>query len=388
MTILLFFAVLFLLILVHEWGHFIVAKKTGMRVDEFGIGFPPKLFGFKWGETEYTFNLLPIGGFVRIWGENPTDVGFSPLPDEGGDGRSERSEAGQGGTRSISTDYSKAFNARPKWAQALVLVAGVAMNIIFAWLLFTAALMVGVPAAADESDANAVGSLSVLGVLPDSPAQAAGIPVGATIQRLSVRDETLGNPTPTTFRDFIQAHPTQEIEIIYRKGETEERVVLSPESGLVEDDVGRAAVGVSLAFTTIKQEPLHRALWLGAQSTVDSFLAITMGLFGLLSQTVSGTADFSQVAGPIGIAGLVGDAAEFGFTSLMLFTAMISLNLAVINLLPIPALDGGRLVFVAIEAVTKREIPPVWAMRVNFAGFAFLMLLMLLVTYGDIVKIL
>lgn len=374
MTILLFFAVLFLLILVHEWGHFIVAKKTGMRVDEFGIGFPPKLFGKKWGETEYTFNALPIGGFVRIFGEN--------YEDEPG------SVSGESGGVSTNKENSRAFSARPKWAQALVLVAGVAMNILFAWLLFTAALMVGVPAAADESDPNVTGSLSVLGVLPGSPAAVAGIPVGATIERITAGTETREDLTPTSFRDFVFNHATEEIEITYRKGETEERVVLSAESGLVESDEERMAVGVSLAFTTIKQEPIHRALLLGAQSTYDSFIAISMGLWGLLSQTVSGTADFSQVAGPIGIAGLVGEAAEFGFTSLMLFTAMISLNLAVINLLPIPALDGGRLVFVAIEAITKREIPPVWAMRVNFTGFALLMLLMVAVTYGDIVKLL
>lgn len=378
-SILLFFAVLFVLILVHEWGHFIVAKKTGMRVDEFGIGFPPKLFGRKYGETEYTLNALPIGGFVRIFGEN--------YEEEVTKAASAADEAANSSVPVKSADYARAFSARPKWAQALVLVAGVTMNILFAWLLFTAALMVGVPAAADESDPSVTGSLSVLGVLPDSPAEAAGIPIGATILRLAAGADTLDAPTPSSFRDFIQAHPTEEIAIIYSKGETEERVVLSPESGLVEDDETRAAVGVSLAFTTIKQEPLLQALWLGAESTYNSFIAIAMGLWGLLSQTVSGTADFSQVAGPIGIAGLVGEAAEFGFTSLMLFTAMISLNLAVINLLPIPALDGGRLVFVAIEAITKREIPPVWAMRVNLAGFACLMLLMILVTYSDIVKI-
>ncbi|MEZ4200443.1 MAG: site-2 protease family protein [Candidatus Paceibacterota bacterium] len=111
------FIVLFVLILVHEWGHFIVAKKTGMRVDEFGIGFPPKLFGIKRGETEYTFNLLPIGGFVKILGENGVD-----------------------GETLSETDRARAFSARPRFAQALVLVAGVAMNILFAWFLFVLVL--------------------------------------------------------------------------------------------------------------------------------------------------------------------------------------------------------------------------------------------------------
>lgn len=361
----LFFAVLFVLILVHEWGHFIVAKKTGMRVDEFGIGFPPKLFGFKKGETEYTFNALPIGGFVRIWGENY---------DEETNGLNEN-------------EGSRAFSARPKWAQALVLVAGVAMNIIFAWFLLSAALMIGVPSAADENEPGANASLTIMGVLPDSPAAEAGIPAGATVLSLSTDSSTLASPSPSSFRDFIVDNAGQDVKVIYEKGSEVTEAVMMAEAGIVSDDNERPAIGVSLSYTEIAKEPIHRALYLGAIATWDSLLAIAKGLTSLLAQTVTGTADFSQVAGPIGIAGLVGDAAEFGWTSLMLFTAMISLNLAVINLLPVPALDGGRLVFVAIEAVTKKEIPPIWAMRVNMVGFAFLMLLMILVTYGDITKL-
>jgi regulator of sigma E protease len=121
--------------------------------------------------------------------------------------------------------------------------------------------------------------------------------------------------------------------------------------------------------------------------TIDTTGKIAMGLWGLLSAAVVGEADFSQVAGPVGIVNYVGDAAALGFTSLLLFTAIISLNLAVVNLLPIPALDGGRLVFVAIEAITRRPIPPVWAGRVNLAGFAFLMLLMLAATINDVIKL-
>src|SRR3989338_6883139 len=130
MSILIFFLVLFVLILVHEWGHFIAAKKTGMRVDEFGIGFPPKLFGVKKGETEYTFNALPIGGFVRIFGENP-----AAIEDEEG-------------------DKARAFGSRPYWAQAVVLVAGVTMNVIFSFFFFIITFMIGVPTAVEEATAS------------------------------------------------------------------------------------------------------------------------------------------------------------------------------------------------------------------------------------------
>lgn len=368
MTVLLFLVVLFVLILVHEWGHYIVAKKTGMRVDEFGIGFPPKLFGVRWGETEYTLNALPIGGFVRIFGENFEEDGAS----------------------ADASDRARAFSARPKWAQALVLIAGVAMNILFAWFLFVVALMVGVPAAADPENPSANAQLSIVAVLSDSPAEAAGIPIGATVRELATADgaAVLVQPTPQSFQDFIVTHGTQAVTVEYEKDGVTETATLQPVDGVVASDTDRPAIGVSLAFTEIKRESFATAIWQGAESTWRALGAITVGLSSLLVQSIQGTADFSQVAGPIGIAGLVGDAAEFGFTSLLLFTAMISLNLAVINLLPIPALDGGRLVFVAIEAIARREISPVWMMRVNLVGFAFLMLLMLAVTYGDIMRLL
>ena len=164
MSVILFLLVLFVLVLVHEWGHFIVAKKTGMRVDEFGIGFPPKLFSVKKGETEYTFNALPIGGFVRIWGENFADA-------------AEEKESG--------IDVSRSFAARPKWAQALVLIAGVTMNILFAWFLFSLTYMIGLPTVVDEADATSAAELSIMDVLPDSPA--AVIPAGSVVNAVAPR---------------------------------------------------------------------------------------------------------------------------------------------------------------------------------------------------------
>src|SRR3989344_2431069 len=162
MSILIFLLVLFVLVLVHEWGHFIVAKKTGMRVDEFGIGFPPKLFSVRKGETEYSFNLFPIGGFVRIFGEN--------------------SEAPQ--TPEDTKDVSRSFSSRPKWAQALVLLAGVTMNIFFAWFLFSLTFIVGVPTAVDEATASPEAELYVASTVPTSPADGV-LPVGSVILSVS-----------------------------------------------------------------------------------------------------------------------------------------------------------------------------------------------------------
>lgn len=362
MTIILFFAVLFVLILVHEWGHFIVAKKTGMRVDEFGIGFPPKLFSKTWRGTEYSFNLLPIGGFVRIFGENAEDTVTGTVPED-------------------------SFNAKSKWAQAAVLVAGVTMNIIFAWVLFAAVFMIGVPTAVSPEEATDGAVFTVTQVLSGAPADEAGVPVGAQIVSVSAGQTQLDTLTPDAFSAFVQGAETT-IDVTYEQEGVTFTTSVTPEAGLFGDDDTRAGVGVGLALVENVRQPIHTALYEAMQTVGSSLVAITIGLGSLLVQSVQGTADFSQIAGPVGIVGLVGDAAAFGFTSLLMFTAVISLNLAVINMLPFPALDGGRLLMVAIEAVMRRPINPVWVGRVNLLGFALLMLLMIAVTWNDIARIL
>ena len=368
MSIILFFLVLFVLILVHEWGHFIVAKKTGMRVDEFGIGFPPKLFGIKKGETEYTFNALPIGGFVRIWGENYED----------------KTDSDQDSIEVVDT--SRSFNSRPKWAQALVLVAGVTMNILFAWFLFSLTFIVGVPTAVDESVATDAAQLYIANVLADSPA--AALPVGAVVNEMRVGDETINSPTPSEFTDLISTTAPAPISVSYSFSDEEKTIDITPAQNVIPDQPEQYAVGVSLTMVESISQPIPAALMNGLYATGNGLVSITNGLYNLISQAFVGEADFSQVAGPIGIVGMVGDAAAFGFTALLTFTAVISLNLAVINLLPFPALDGGRLLFVAIESITKKEIPAVWAGRLNLVGFGILMLLMIAVTYNDIIRLL
>jgi len=368
MTVLLFLAVLFVLILVHEWGHFMVAKKNGIRVDEFGIGFPPKLFGIKKGETEYTFNLLPIGGFVRIFGENAEDAATDAA-------------AGK--------DVSRSFVAKSKWVQAAVLVAGVAMNTLFAWFLFTIVFAVGVPTAVEEEQATDDAQLVISMVMEDTPAAEAGIPLGAVIEQVRSEGDTEEVLQPSTFSTFVAEHAGEPIEVSYYVGDGDTTTTtLTPEMGVLTEEPNRAAVGVALALVETVRSPIHIALWDGLLATLGGLRDVTIGLSTLLYDSVRGQADFSQVAGPVGIVGLVGDAAEFGWTSLLMFTAFISLNLAIINLLPFPALDGGRLLFVAIESVKGSAIHPAWVARLNFAGFALLILLMVVVTYNDVMRLL
>jgi regulator of sigma E protease len=361
-SIALFLAVLFVLILVHEWGHYIVAKLTGMRVDEFGIGFPPKLFSMKRGETEYTLNALPIGGFVRIYGENGDDE------------------------ESDNTDKTRAFSARPKWAQILVLLAGVTMNMVFAWFLFVVILLSGVPSAVEEGKQSADAKLMITDVMPGSPADKV-IPPQSIVTGATALDDTLLSLTPSAFSDFLAAHQNTEVLITYTNNNVTNTATLVPSSGVLSSTSTRPAIGVALALVDTVNYSFTEALVRASQQTVVTTKAITLGLGNLLKGMVTGTADYSQVSGPVGIVGYVGDAAAVGLTSLLYFMAIISINLAVINLLPVPALDGGRIIFVLIEAVIRRPLSPVWAGRVNLVGFTLLILLMILVTVNDILRL-
>lgn len=358
-SIALFIGVLVLLILVHEWGHYIAAKLTGMRVDEFGVGFPPKLASTQRGETEYSLNALPIGGFVRIYGEDPTTLAET------------------------DPDYSRAFGNRPKWAQAIVLVAGVTMNALLAWALLTVVLMMGTPTQVSEAEAGPSANLVVFDVLADSPA-AAVIPPGATIVGLTAEERTLENLTPTALTEFVSQVGEEPVTIdIIAPGDVARTVEITPQTGVITEDPDRAVIGVSLGLTEVVSLPFHEAVPAGFTRSVELTQAIVQGVGSL----ILGQADWSQVAGPIGIVGYVGDAAAVGFAALLIFTAVISLNLAVINLLPIPALDGGRLVFVAIEAITRRPIAPEWTARLNTAGFIFLILIMIAVSINDVLRL-
>jgi len=368
MNLLIFFIVLVVLILVHEFGHFIVAKKSGIRVDEFGIGFPPKLFGKKYGETEYTVNLLPIGGFVRIWGEDPTDEHYDKdAPDAG-----------------------RSFVQQPKYIQALVLVAGVTMNILLAYLLFATSFMIGMPTSAEtleeahERNIQDV-KLYVSTISPDSPASETLKPSDEIIG-LSTANNTLSAEetlSPESVSTFIRESNGEPVTLqLHRRGEPYE-ITVTPTQNIIESDPQRYAVGFSMILAGTERLNPIEALVEAVPRTALSITDVFVGLFRL----ITGKEDLSQISGPVGIVGLVGDAAALGFTWLLTFSALISLNLAVINLLPFPALDGGRLVFVVIEAITGKPIPPTIAVHANQIGFAILLLLMLVVTASDIIKL-
>ncbi len=368
MTVVLFIIVLVLLIIAHEFGHFIAAKATGMRVDEFGIGLPPKAAGWKpkRSETEYTLNWLPFGGFVRIWGED--------MDEESG------ADTGK--------DNGRQFGKRPKWAQALTLIAGVTANALVAWVLLSVGFMTGLPmsveTAPESANVEEVG-LTILSVLEDSPADTAGIMPGDVITALTTDTHALQNIALTSdVSDFIVAHGDEEITVLYKRLGEPATLTVTPEKGITE---GRPAIGITMDMVGTVSLPFFAAFWEGLKATWGLLVMITVGFVALITDIFKGTADLSSVAGPVGIAGMFGSATEFGVAYVLYFVAFISANLAVLNLLPFPALDGGRLLFVLIEAIKGSAINPKIAGALNSIGFAALMLLILVVTWQDIVRL-
>lgn len=372
MSLFLFILILALLILVHELGHFSVAKLFGIRVDEFGIGFPPRLIYKKVGETVYSLNLLFFGGFVKIFGEDAAE--------------------GAGNPRSFAT--------KPRIVQAAVIVAGIVMNIIFAWGALSAGYMVGLPTSADHQGFGTVtdAHVMVVGVLPGSPAAAAGIKAQDTIEvvetgtaKLDVR--TLNtNMQADAVRNFIAEHGDESAVITVVRPSTslgvneakEMTFLAKPADGIVE---GKKAIGVQLDDVGMLKLPPHLAVLQGGILAYDMTVSTAQGLLLFFGQVARGVADFGGVAGPIGIADIGAKAVTQGFSSVVVLAALISVNLALINLLPIPGLDGGRLLIIILEGVLRRPISPRITMAATLTGMGLLILLMLVVSYHDVVRL-
>ncbi|MDO8660146.1 MAG: site-2 protease family protein [Candidatus Parcubacteria bacterium] len=365
MNILIFLIILLVLVLVHEFGHFFSAKKFGIRVDEFGFGFPPKIFGFKKGETEYTLNLLPLGGFVKIFGENP---------------EVEQAHYGAG------PDEDRKFYNKPKWKQAIVLFAGVFANFILAWFLFSFGFMSGFPTSVgSEAKGYALSDvhLVVISVASKSPSEMSGLKSGDIITSVGVGKDFTSYVSPETVKSFVVHSEGDKIEIGYTRGNNAEQFVkITPDISS-----GEPLIGISMDQVGIAKLPFLRAFYEGMNLTLNMIKGTALGLYGLITDGIQGKGSFASITGPVGMVGIVGDAYELGIVYLLSFAALISVNLAVINLLPFPALDGGRLLFLLIEKIKGSRMNPKFANTANMVGFGILILLMLVVTYRDVVKL-
>jgi regulator of sigma E protease len=365
MNILIFFIILIVLILVHEAGHFSLAKFFKIRVDEFGFGFPPKLFGIKKGETEYTVNAIPFGGFVKIFGENPDAESID------------------------GPEASRSFVNKPKWQQAIVLLAGITANFLLAWILLSVGFMSGLPTSTSSQPKNSFLTdinLTVVSVSKDSPAELAGLKSGDKIVAVRSSKENLNEINPENFKALILENANREIEIDYLRGKNSGILSTTaiprieagsdlPLIGIAMDQIGKAKMGFFRSFSE------------GLKLTCLVTKNTAIGLFTLIRDGIKGQGSFSAIMGPVGMVGIVGDAYDFGFIYLLSFTALISINLAIINLIPFPALDGGRLLFLLIEKIKGSRLNPKIANMTNAIGFIILIALMLLVTYHDIIKL-
>jgi regulator of sigma E protease len=338
-----FLGVLVVIIISHELGHFITAKASGVKVEEFGVGFPPRLFGIKRGETLYSLNAIPLGGFTKMAGEEDPKV-----------------------PRSLA---NKSIGTR-----ILVLSAGSLMNALLPLLLFSIAFMV--------PHNLVIGELLVKDVATNSPAIMAGIEPGDRL--LSLNEKPLRNISDLHRYTYLNLGKEVSL-LIQHHDSTEEEVQVAPRWKPPE---GQGAIGVIVSMenpTTIRQhEPFWKAIPLGIGECIETFVLFKNAILSLLLGATT-----MEIAGPVGIAQMTGEVAKAGISPLLEFAAFLSINLAIINMLPLPALDGGRIVFVLLEWVRRgKRVSPRIEGLVHSIGFAMLIALMLVFTYQDIIRIL
>ncbi len=351
---------LIVLILAHEFGHFIAAKLFNVKVEEFGIGYPPRLFGKQIGETLYSVNLLPLGGFVRIHGE---------------DEKLEKEEHEKDETiDSLSSERS--FANQAIWKRAIILIAGVTMNMIVGWFIFSGVLMMGSPA-----------HLAVAEVAKDSPAYTAGMRpndfiVGAKLGATTLTDPILGD----NFIGAMKQVAGEKVSVdVLRDGKTETFEIMSR----ANPPAGEGSLGISLADAGVARQSFFKAIGNGFMVAVTVFWLTLKGFVSLIISifTTPGTA-LAGVAGPVGVFGIASQTGKMGLIYLFQLIALISVNLAVLNLIPFPALDGGRVFFLLIEKVKGSPVSYKTQKIVNMVGFAALILLMVFVTIHDVGNIL
>ncbi len=358
MYIIVFLLILGVLVLVHEFGHFIAAKRSGVKVEEFGFGFPPRLFGIRKGETLYSINLFPIGGFVKLYGEEYHEM--------------------KGGEDSKATSTSdRAFVNKKPWQKALIIVAGVIGNFLLGWLVMSYLFTQGVPVP--------INKVLVQKVVKNSPAQSAGLQKNDVVQSLSYQDKTFPIDSSEDLSCLVSRFTDQKITLGLKRDSQTRSVELVPRKNPPK---GQGPLGVALTMPfEIKKYPWYQAPFYGLVQAADITWKI-VGQFGkIISQLIIFHKPCAEFSGPVGIASYTGEALKIGLNAVLELLALLSLNLAVINILPFPALDGGRLVFIIYEWITKKRVNEDFEKKLNLAGFALLLTLAGLVTIHDIIKI-
>ncbi|OGY36569.1 MAG: RIP metalloprotease RseP [Candidatus Andersenbacteria bacterium RIFCSPHIGHO2_12_FULL_45_11b] len=351
LIIAIFIAMLLVLVLVHEWGHFFVAKKAGCTVEEFGFGFPPRLLSKKWRGTLYSLNLFPIGGFVKIEGENMDETSSSPT----------------------------SFASKSALWRIAILSAGVGMNLLFAAFLLTIESAIGAPTLVTDKNMGTLTDIKTYAVeiIPGSPAQEAGMQIYDHI----ISIEGIQDPSLTAVQQITRDHAGSPLHISLDRNGQDIDVIVTPR---INPPEGQGALGISLSETGLEKTPLWLAPIKGIERTGIMIWAI-VSQFGILIAKLFEHQSVGQaLTGPIGIAIYTKQAVTMGLSYFLEFAAMISINLAIINILPIPALDGGRILFVGIEKLAGRKRTASVEQYAHTIGFIALIGLMLFITFKDI----
>nr|MBC7243991.1 site-2 protease family protein [Chloroflexota bacterium] len=339
-----FLVVFSVVVLVHEGGHFLMARRGGIVVQEFGLGYPPRLktLAVRNG-VEYTLNAIPVGGFVRLLGEeDPSHPG--------------------------------SFAGKSAWVRIRTLLAGPVMNLLLGAVLFACAFMIG--------EQVVVGRVVVWSVAPNSPAEQAGIRAGDVI--LALEDRQIQNVIELV--EYTRAFQGREISLSVLRGDEQLLVRLTPR---VKPPAGEGAMGITIGmqegyqFKTVRHPPWEAA-WLGLREVGTTLLLTVAGFVQMFQGTVSP----KEITGPVGIFQISGLVAQSGLVNFMHFTGFLSVNLFILNLLPVPGLDGGRIFLILLEKLRGgRRMAPQQEGLINFIGLMLLMAFMLVVSYFDILRI-
>lgn len=345
-----FVVVLGILIFVHEFGHFIVARRLGVGVTTFSFGFGPKLAGFRWGDTEYVLSAVPLGGYVKLVGES--DAEEVPLEKQ-----------------------SESFHHKPVWVKMAVVFAGPLANLVFAFLVFWAVFLGGVPAL----------SARIGEVLPDSPAARAGLRGGDVILRVGDREVATWEELARGIRG---AAAGKELVLGVRRGAEELTLAVKPEiqeaKSIFGEKVHEPRIGVVAGEEIIRRELGLPAAFRRAGTETGKLVYLTvMTVVKLLMRVVPS----ETLGGPILIAQIAGDQARQGISPFFYFLGLLSVNLGILNLFPIPILDGGHLVFFSIEALRRRPLSPHARAMAQQVGLAVILMLTALVFYNDIARL-
>lgn len=360
-----FVGVLFILVIIHELGHYWAARLIGVHVDEFGFGLPPRLWGKKIGNTIWSLNALPIGGFVRLAGE-----------DEAGEDIEKHRKQLKG------KHIKDFFWGRSKLERSTILLAGVTMNFLLAVGITAGLLVHGI-----EEPLPAV---KIEAVLQNSPAEAAGIQPGDRIIGMIIpkeNGESMDVPIriPEELKEYTAKHAGKEITLIYKRGDDERQTSLVPRTNPPEN---QGAMGIQMDYDTrIMKYPIYLAPFKAIELNITRARDMLVAIGTLPFRALEGQNIQNEVAGPVGIAQVVGVSALMGVIPLLNIISLLSLSLAVLNIMPIPALDGGRLLFIVIEAITGKTVNQELERKAHTAGFILLISFILLVSFNDILRI-